>query len=969
MTTPAYHPYSNKSGRLSPHVRRMLLAIALLLGLTARAQTPFLRNFSAADYGAHNRNFSIVATDDGMVYVANFEGLLYYDKAEWRVIHTPKITRVTALCRDDHGTIWAGGYNYIGYLKADARGLLQLHEASKPGAVQGEVEHIRSDHGQLRLRMSDGKTYALDGSRLTVLPHTDAPPTATGDDGLQMKQQAYIGHGLTALATDNGIVVKDTLGHILHHVTEQNGLCSDNVNSIAYDGHGLLWGATEKGIFAMALPSAYMRYTAAEGLRGEVFALGQMDGTVYAGTINGLYRKQGLTFTPVEAVNHTCWQILTQPDGLLLATSNGVYRMAHDHSVQQLSSGNTLCVLPQPGGFYAGELDGLFYYANGRQPVKVSNVEKVTKIYQDRTGVIWLQTIYGQVWKKPHNNKEVVRVQPDADQTMPATLVKTATEVMTISANAVKPIPYPQFSHTDPQGCTWITNNEGRALSPMTHSLTTISARQLRPLAGYVVQALLHNANQLWIGADYGAVVLRTDMADPALTAKPKMLIRSVSLGADSVLWGGVGTMPAELPTLGSDERHLRFTFATDHAPLVGKTLYRYRLSTGTASGSWTAWSAATQAVFSGLASDDYTFEVQALTAAGDITDAATLAFSIARPFYMRWYMMLLYLVLAALLVAAIMRMRLRRLEREKQQLESIVQERTAEVVRQKNEIEEKSVSLEKALQELGQAQHELIRQEKMATVGKLTQGLIDRILNPLNYINNFAKLSEGLVKDLQQNIDDERDTMDADNYEDTLDVLGMLHTNLDKVCEHGQNTTRTLKAMEEMLKDRSGGIAAMDLAAVLRQDMQMVQQYHAGDISTHHIALTLNCPYDELSMQGNAEQISKAIMSMLANAVYAVVKKAQRTDYKPEIALDVSTDGQNVTVSIDDNGIGIEPTIIDKVFDPFFTTKTTGEASGVGLYLSREVAQNHGGDIHVESVKDEHTRFTITLKTGMQPQ
>ena len=48
---------------------------------------------------------------------------------------------------------------------------------------------------------------------------------------------------------------------------------------------------------------------------------------------------------------------------------------------------------------------------------------------------------------------------------------------------------------------------------------------------------------------------------------------------------------------------------------------------------------------------------------------------------------------------------------------------------------------------------------------------------------------------------------MDEDNYEDTKDILGMLEGNLQKVGEHGVNTTRTLKAMEEMLKDRSGGI------------------------------------------------------------------------------------------------------------------------------------------------------------------
>jgi len=68
------------------------------------------------------------------------------------------------------------------------------------------------------------------------------------------------------------------------------------------------------------------------------------------------------------------------------------------------------------------------------------------------------------------------------------------------------------------------------------------------------------------------------------------------------------------------------------------------------------------------------------------------------------------------------------------------------------------------------------------------------------------------------------------------------------------------------------------------------------------------------------------------------------------------------VKIIVRDNGIGIEDTITDKIFDPFFTTKTTGEAAGVGLYLSREIVQNHGGDISVQSVKNDYTEFTITL-------
>ena len=299
---------------------------------------------------------------------------------------------------------------------------------------------------------------------------------------------------------------------------------------------------------------------------------------------------------------------------------------------------------------------------------------------------------------------------------------------------------------------------------------------------------------------------------------------------------------------------------------------------------------------------------------------------------------------------------------KDKIRLENIVQERTAEVVKQKDEIEEKSKSLQAALDELAQAQKELIRQEKMATAGKLTQGLIDRILNPMNYINNFSKLSCGLLKDLKANIEDEEEHMTQDTFEDTMDVIDMLDQNLQKVEQHGVNTTRTLKAMEEMLKDRSGGIIAMDLVPVLHQDEEMLHNYFDADIKKYGIKTTFNVPMDTINIKGNPEQMSMTMMSMLGNAVYAVVKKAQREQYAPEVSVSVSTSDSHYIISIRDNGIGIEDTIIDKIFDPFFTTKPTGEAAGVGLYLSREIIQNLGGDISVKSEKDVYTEFTITL-------
>jgi signal transduction histidine kinase len=387
--------------------------------------------------------------------------------------------------------------------------------------------------------------------------------------------------------------------------------------------------------------------------------------------------------------------------------------------------------------------------------------------------------------------------------------------------------------------------------------------------------------------------------------------------------------MPKVLEELDHNDNDLHFTFSLDHTPIEGHIYYRYRLNNG----SWSAWSTNTTANFVNLTHGYYTFSVQARDITNRLTDITSIQFVIKTPFYLRWYMNLVYVLLLLVLFYLLFRLRLRKLGKDKERLERLVQERTAEVV----------------------------RLEKMATVGKLTQGLIDRILNPLNYINNFAKLSEGLVKDVKANVDDEKEHMDAENYEDTLDVLEMLSGNLQKVGEHGQNTTRTLKAMEEMLKDRSGGIVPMNLATVIRQDEQMLLEYYKNEIAQHHIKTVFDYP-ETIQMDGNAEQLSKTIMCMLGNSVYAIVKKAQKASFSPELSLHAAQSGDSVKVVIRDNGIGIEETILNKIFDPFFTTKTTGEASGVGLYLSREIIQNHGGDISVKSVKDEYTEFTVII-------
>ena len=917
-------------------MRTLLLSILLtLLASTGWSQgIPFIRNYTATEYGGHNQNFDIMTGDDGTVYVANFEGLLYYDHAEWHMLYTPGVTRITALFRDSKGTIWTGGYNYIGYVEIAANGCPTLHSIVNNKTFHGEVQWIWERDGNLFFLVSDKEIYTIINNNVAwaqgaSLPKT-GPSTFIGEAHVNQVQQLG-DYNLKVLATDGeGLVFQYKDGKEIFRITENNGLCSNNVKFVTYDGHGLIWGATDNGIFSIGFPSVYTHLTANEGLRGEVLALTKYQGEMYAGTQYGLFHMKGKSFVQIPEISYACWQLGKQGDNLLAATADGIYQINSSNKVSQLTTANTLSLMVEKDGFYSGEVDGIYHYdSHTRQHKKISDIEKVVKIVRDKNQIIWIQNLYGHIWKS-NNGHHFEQVKNSEDEI--ATLVSYNNEVTVVKSTATEPFPYPAFSYADDSKNLWLTDTKGKNLYAMKDGdKQKLLSDAAHPLMDFSVRAMVHDNDLLWMGGDKGVNVVSLVHKDPVKEAKATLRIRSIYLhGGDSILWGGYGNMPTELPTLSSEDRHITFTFSTNIQSLLLKTQYRTRMDDG----NWSAWDYDTREEYPNLSPGKHVFEVQARDSYGRITEPVSISFTIMHPFYMRWYMNLLYLILLGIIIYAVMRWRLYRLERDKQQLETLVQERTQQVV----------------------------RLEKMATVGKLTQGLIDRILNPLNYINNFAKLSQGLIKDATANIEDEKERMDQDNYEDTMDVLDMLKGNLEKVGEHGANTTRTLKAMEEMLKDRSGGRVSMNLTSLLQQDKEMLEKYYAQEIATHHIKVDFDVPSQELLINANPEMLSKTFMSMLGNAVYAIVKKATRAAYEPVISLKVEQHPNAITITIRDNGIGIESTIIDKVFDPFFTTKPTGEASGVGLYLSREIIQNHDGDITVESVKDEYTEFIITL-------
>ena len=850
---------------------RILMISFFMLAMPALVNAqgmPLIRNFSATEYGAHNRNFDISVADDGTVFVANFEGLLYYDRAQWRILHTPEISRITSLYSSPDKTLWVGGHDFYGRIQRSDNGSLFLQQMER-SQVPVEVQH------------SDADSVFLE----------DVVQTLRINDDMMVR-----------VRNAKGIEVTDNNGRLIYAINEDNGLCSDMVHEVDYDGHGLLWGATAHGVFCVELPSPYSYLLPKDELSGEVNAIAEFDGSMYVGSSNGLYVVKGQKAERIPSVNNVCWQLCTSNASMLAATSSGVFRIAHGGAVSRMTSNSATSVLADGDKVYVGEPDGVFLYRSGQSPQKVSDMPLVTQLSLDDQGRLQMRNVYGK-----------------------------------------SSVPLPEFapaiSVTDNMGISWKTDEVGKHLQAVKNGKHLADFDKLLfPLSDISLGVVYRQDDKLWVGADERiAVVSLNSSALDSLTAHPRLSFRQIVIQGDSVIWGGYGDMPKSLPDLDSDQHHLWFSFALSSAPLSGNTLYRYRLNDEP----WSQWSERQQVEFLNLPYGSFILSVQAQLANGTLSKVASVSWMIKYPFFMRWYMVILYFIMLAALIYAAFRYRLVKLRKDKAKLEQVVRERTDEVARQKDE---------------------LMRQEKMASVGKLTQGLIDRILNPMNYIINFSKMSNDLARDIRTNVDANKEVMDKADYDDTIDTLGMLSDNLGLIDQYGQNTSRILKAMEEMLKDRTTGYRDMNLLPVLRQDVNMIPAVFADDIQRYHIHTQFSLPDKPMMMNGNAELLSQTIMGLLTNAVYAVVRKAQKAAYDAIVSLTAETVNGRHVITIRDNGVGIEQTIIDKIFDPFFTTKTSDEASGIGLYLGREIIQNHKGDIYVRSEKDVFTEFTISL-------
>jgi signal transduction histidine kinase len=259
--------------------------------------------------------------------------------------------------------------------------------------------------------------------------------------------------------------------------------------------------------------------------------------------------------------------------------------------------------------------------------------------------------------------------------------------------------------------------------------------------------------------------------------------------------------------------------------------------------------------------------------------------------------------------------------------------------------------------------QKQLVMQEKMASLGVLTAGVAHEIKNPLNFITNFAELSQELLADLQLQIREQ-----GANSDEVKELMFDLKENATRILEHGHRADAIVESMMALTRDTGRNRELTDLNKLIHKCVDLTVKGRARAAAKQPVQVVMKLQSSLPLVETVARNMGRVMVNILSNALDAMEEKTQKSDTAEDYSqtLEITTHQENNQVKIEfwDNGVGIQTKHLKEIFHPFFTTKSPGKGSiGLGLSVCYDiVTQENEGSIEVQSEYGSWTRVTITL-------
>ncbi|MEL7037456.1 MAG: GAF domain-containing protein [Cyanobacteria bacterium J06592_8] len=300
-----------------------------------------------------------------------------------------------------------------------------------------------------------------------------------------------------------------------------------------------------------------------------------------------------------------------------------------------------------------------------------------------------------------------------------------------------------------------------------------------------------------------------------------------------------------------------------------------------------------------------------------------------------------------------------------------------------------KAEQLSQTLEELHQAQAQLIQTEKMSSLGRLVAGIAHEINNPVSFIygnlSHAHQYSQDLLHLLELYQTYSREVPEeVQDYIESID-LDFMTSDLPQIFSSMQVGAERIRELILSLRNFSrldeSKIKAVNLHEGLENTLMILQHRLQGNSNFPNIQVIKS--YGDLPLiECDASLLNQVFMNLITNAIdalqlsYNQFKKQDLStrDYHPSIWIETSitqinSSGVNwVKISILDNGVGIKNKDIPHIFDPFFTTKPVGQGTGLGLSISYQIiVDKHHGSLQCIPQLEGKTAFIISIPIHQQ--
>jgi len=263
-------------------------------------------------------------------------------------------------------------------------------------------------------------------------------------------------------------------------------------------------------------------------------------------------------------------------------------------------------------------------------------------------------------------------------------------------------------------------------------------------------------------------------------------------------------------------------------------------------------------------------------------------------------------------------------------------------------------------LDELERRQHTLVRAEKLASLGTLLSGVAHELNNPLSNISSSAQI---LKEDLPTPPGREGTAVDQ-----TTSFHRQLIEDIDTETLRARRIVRTLL---DYAGDREFKPAPVPLADLVEETLRFLKSKRPPGVEVR-----IDIP-PELSVQGDRPRLQQVLLNLIVNA-YDAMESYGELAISAHAGIVGKHDGfvahagqcrpgaSVIDLTLADRGPGIPPELLPRVFDPFFTTKAVGHGSGLGLFITHEIIEEHGGCIGVANRPEGGAAFHIRLPADM---